>query len=291
MKFVFKKLALVGAIAVAFATPAMAAVSASATISDFTITLYDLNPLDGILPTITWSSVSVDPNMATHTIASVNGPYGASNTYNYTPIGVLNTSTAATSNATATATINGNSMSASGSATATTIMPNWQGQSFNSTAQNNDYYGGNFILSANTAVVFKANVTTQANATVGYDSLSGQNESASANVSMTVSGKGASGNGSQSSTDSLASSAGGNYWWYPAPQLTQSNSAIMAGSFVNTSAGNLTGAFLLSANVTGNTNVVASAVSVTAVPEPETYAMFLAGLGLIGAVARRRQAR
>lgn len=29
-------------------------------------------------------------------------------------------------------------------------------------------------------------------------------------------------------------------------------------------------------------------VSIAAVPEPETYAMFLAGLGLIGAVARRR---
>ena len=29
-------------------------------------------------------------------------------------------------------------------------------------------------------------------------------------------------------------------------------------------------------------------VSVTAVPEPETYAMMLAGLGLIGAIARRR---
>ena len=30
-------------------------------------------------------------------------------------------------------------------------------------------------------------------------------------------------------------------------------------------------------------------ISVTAVPEPETYAMLLAGLGLIGAVARRRR--
>lgn len=30
-------------------------------------------------------------------------------------------------------------------------------------------------------------------------------------------------------------------------------------------------------------------VTVTAVPEPETYAMLLAGLGLVGAVARRRQ--
>ena len=32
-------------------------------------------------------------------------------------------------------------------------------------------------------------------------------------------------------------------------------------------------------------------VSVTAVPEPETYAMLLAGLGVMGAVARRRQSK
>jgi hypothetical protein len=32
-------------------------------------------------------------------------------------------------------------------------------------------------------------------------------------------------------------------------------------------------------------------VSVTAVPEPETYAMLLAGLGLMGAVTRRRKAK
>jgi hypothetical protein len=33
------------------------------------------------------------------------------------------------------------------------------------------------------------------------------------------------------------------------------------------------------------------AYSVTSVPEPETYAMLLAGLGVIGAVARRRTRR
>ena len=32
-------------------------------------------------------------------------------------------------------------------------------------------------------------------------------------------------------------------------------------------------------------------IAVTAVPEPETYAMMLAGLGLIGAMARRRKAK
>ncbi|MBK7006138.1 MAG: FxDxF family PEP-CTERM protein [Burkholderiales bacterium] len=30
--------------------------------------------------------------------------------------------------------------------------------------------------------------------------------------------------------------------------------------------------------------------SVTSVPEPETYAMLLAGLGVMGAIARRRKA-
>ncbi|MDR0563436.1 MAG: THxN family PEP-CTERM protein [Azoarcus sp.] len=39
----------------------------------------------------------------------------------------------------------------------------------------------------------------------------------------------------------------------------------------------------------GNNTTVKFALSVTAVPEPETYAMMLAGLGLIGAVVRRRR--
>ncbi|MDR0701980.1 MAG: FxDxF family PEP-CTERM protein [Azoarcus sp.] len=38
----------------------------------------------------------------------------------------------------------------------------------------------------------------------------------------------------------------------------------------------------------GHFDIVIKSSSVTAVPEPETYAMLLAGLGLVGAVARRR---
>lgn len=42
---------------------------------------------------------------------------------------------------------------------------------------------------------------------------------------------------------------------------------------------------------TGNSGVVLDNVSVTAVPEPESYAMMLAGLGLMGAIARRRKVK
>ncbi|MDD5481180.1 FxDxF family PEP-CTERM protein, partial [Rhodoferax sp.] len=38
-----------------------------------------------------------------------------------------------------------------------------------------------------------------------------------------------------------------------------------------------------------NSQFYLSSMTVAAVPEPETYAMLLAGLGMLGAVARRRK--
>jgi choice-of-anchor C domain-containing protein len=45
---------------------------------------------------------------------------------------------------------------------------------------------------------------------------------------------------------------------------------------------------LFASAATGNSGAVLDNVSVAAVPEPESYAMLLAGLGLMGAIARRR---
>ena len=54
----------------------------------------------------------------------------------------------------------------------------------------------------------------------------------------------------------------------------------------NLSAGNYTLAF---GTGLGSLKVDDVQISVTAVPEPETYAMMLAGLGLMGTIARRRK--
>ena len=42
-------------------------------------------------------------------------------------------------------------------------------------------------------------------------------------------------------------------------------------------------------DVTGNSRLSVSNMNVTAVPEPETYALMLAGLGLMGAITRKRR--
>ena len=39
----------------------------------------------------------------------------------------------------------------------------------------------------------------------------------------------------------------------------------------------------------GNTNTVFTVTNIAPVPEPETYAMLLAGLGLLGFIARRKK--
>jgi hypothetical protein len=57
---------------------------------------------------------------------------------------------------------------------------------------------------------------------------------------------------------------------------------VAAGNYIVTISGTITGGQL------PNLALVGANYTVTAVPEPETFAMLLAGLGLMGAVARRR---
>jgi hypothetical protein len=292
-----KLLMLVGLIAAIGAAPANASVSATATFSDFSVTLFDLNPTDGVTPTITWNSSY--SNYATYTNAYTydkNG-YGANGySYHYGQLDAANSSTATLSHASATASAGASSVagtpsgsvSASGSAFATQTSG---GTSFNATAY--DPYSSyvTFTLSANTVAVFSAKATTQATTSVGYDSLNKTSESANASASLSVSGTNGV-NGSQNASDSLYANASYSYiyqqnpqtgkWEYVYSPQSVLNSGKLSGSFVNSSSGNKTGSLFMGVSVNGYTNIAA-------VPEPESYAMFLAGLGLVGAVVRRRR--
>lgn len=113
-----------------------------------------------------------------------------------------------------------------------------------------------------------------------------------------------SGNAFAKATGQLIVSTIGN-----APQIHSTSFSALAGDGVSTWTGNASinpSSALSSASITLNNYLVAGSTglgsfatinkgntqigfSVAAVPEPESYAMFLAGLGIVGAVARRRR--
>lgn len=294
----FTKLVLAASLAAAFATPAMAGVSASATLSNFTVTLYDLNPLDNVAATLTWTNTynNNDQYQSYSQAYAYDGVGGSSNNYQYGSLANGSSASASIATASASASVAGSSqantpsgiLSASGSAQATTAS-GWTYFGATSYGPYSSYAG--FVLSANTAAVFQITANTQATTTIGYDSSNGQHENASASTALQVSGIGASGSGSQSSYDNSSSSASYTYTYSYDPQTgytytylpqNSSKSVTLAGAFVNTSTGDLNGNLYLQVSASGGTNVAA-------VPEPESYAMFLAGLGIVAAVARRRQ--
>ncbi|MBP6899924.1 MAG: FxDxF family PEP-CTERM protein [Burkholderiaceae bacterium] len=83
--------------------------------------------------------------------------------------------------------------------------------------------------------------------------------------------------------------------------VTLSGTPVLYGSFFNITAGGLEGQFTVSDATPFQLTLVGTAtnasrasyegtLTVSAVPEPQTYAMLLAGLLGLGAIARRRQA-
>jgi hypothetical protein len=122
---------------------------------------------------------------------------------------------------------------------------------------------GDFSLTPGTLVLFTVHVDLEATG----------NENNQAYANMNVWGPDAlNTGGNQSANSSLSAGA-----WSPANQV----SGTLSTSFVN----------LSNANMTGGINVFGEVQGYTApIPEPETYALLLAGLGLVGWMARRRQA-
>jgi PEP-CTERM motif len=279
---------------------AHAAASSSASLTDLTITLYDLNFTDGVTPSITFAG-----NSYTYSWAYSTSPYEAVGGDYHVGTSPFDPSTHASSTSQSTAsassigstptTITGTTtvvggLQTSGSANGTAGSLGNDYSQYAAQAWWNGWSGDSFTLSANTAVVFSATAATSAVVTTGYSEALYNWEYAQGYASLYAAGPGASGNGSQSSFDSLQSyltnqynsvyDGDGNFLRYSPG--SDSKSGTLGAAFVNFTGGSMSGTFYAYAGADGHSYAAA-------VPEPETYAMLLAGLSVIGMQARRRR--
>lgn len=278
---------------------AWAAASSSASISNLTIQLIDLDPLDGVTPWITFAG-----NSYAFTSAQDTGPAAFPDG---TSVGgaafdaVARSDSAAATHATAAATgsspalpITGSltlagSLLGSGSTGGTVGAPgNWA--AYDALSMWNGFFSNAFTLSAKTRVVFSATAQGTAAVTTAYDpSAFGSNynyEYAGAAAAFYLYGPSSSGNGNQNVSDTPSVAVNNtsafdpitNAYVVPAPA---SFNQTIGGAFVNNTAGDMSGSFYAYVQAYGQSWV-------SAVPEPATPTLLLAGLGAVGAVARRR---
>lgn len=282
---------LIGMAAVAVASwaahaPVWAAASSSATLGDLTIELVDLNPGDGISPSISFAGVATgasrafnsDPFQHPDDEVFAAGPFVAFSVSTST----LHSASGASVTGGAPATLTGAStligtIMAGGYANGTSAFLGLDESGYSASGGVNYHLSTQFTVSANTLVLFSAAGTVAASVTTSYVDSPYNYEYATAFADIRVEGPGASGGGLQSSFDEL-----GLFFDNLSGPNADTSSRSLAASFTNLTGSSMDGKF--------HAAVSANGVSyAAAVPEPSAYWLAAAGVAVLGMAARRRK--
>lgn len=303
------------ACALAAATlPAFAASSASASISNIQFQVIDLTPTDASV-----SGFSLASLPGTMSFNLSDSSQSASESYNYSRNGLgTYTKTASGDLGTASAILSAglNSLSVQGDA-------DGPGTSYSASISSNGgsyYYNGSIKLSAQSVLIITADALVKASATnpsacsSSYYYYCSSSETAASSTWMSLSYSlptpAGSVSGSSNNNLNISANARGEYSYQtyqgydyskpdyynypiystvvvPAYEQTLSDSRQFYAVFANTSNSEQTANFSIGAQVNGRAST-ALPINLTPVPEPGTWALALVGLGLMGAVARRR---
>lgn len=243
-------------------TPALATSTSFASLASLSYQLYDLDAFDGVDATI--SFIGRDYSTSVYTPIAQFSDAGNSD---------LTTSTASTG------------IGASASVTNTNgVGTNWLGE-FSASATSSGFEGaygyatflGAFTLSANTRAVFSATAFFS-------NSVSAEFESAQTSLGLYAYSD------SQYIDDEFTNDLSPVYDTNSALFLgnSASDSRLMSVSFVNGNSDNASGN--LYASVVANVYSPLTATPVTAVPEPESLSLLIAGLGVLGfTISRQRK--